>query len=137
VIEQHFELLFQLAFELYRIELGHASPQSVFLLRAQMRAGQQAVARSLSFGIFADGLGTDPGFALELERGAEKIVQRSPRFIRLVHQLNSLRAFDALLAQELTHVGEVFLLDVRLVVLLVGPAAAQIHRRGPVQEIAP
>jgi len=122
-------------------------PQTSFDLLADLGTGQEASVRGLRFFIPAHGLAAVFVPAVELEAGSEVVLEQAPFMdIELVHEGNQSGMFEAIVTEELTHVGPVLLFDVGVVVFAVGAAAGEGHPaplsagevliKGPVEELA-
>ena len=93
--------------------------------------GQQSLARGLWRLVGLDVLGVDLRFCLELESWTEVVVEEAPFvLVEVVDKPDQFRFVEPVIAQELAHVGPVFLLDEGIVVFLERAGAGE-HDRVP------
>lgn len=83
-----------------------------------------------------DVLGSHSFFGNELEGGAEEVVKEPPLgCVELVEQGNHVGMVQAVIANPLSYVGPVFLLDMGIVILVIGSASRKLNRTPSIGEV--
>ena len=136
-MEEVFEFGFKLIFECEWVEVFKGLAQAVLLLLCQVRRAQQNGIRGLGATVsFADAAAV-AGLFEELEVGAKVVVVQGPGPVEVVDEWQEVTALDPLIAEQLTDMGPILLLDMGLIVFLVGAAAGEADRVGSVCPVAP
>ena len=99
--------------------------------RVRCRTGADAIQGSLRRAVDTAEAAADPRLLDELHRGQPQILQQPQIRIQRVERGERGRRVIAVVAHQLADVGPVFLLDMRVVVLLVRPAARELNGTGP------
>ena len=101
-------------------------PEQIFLLSCQVgRAHKSSIRRhGLVIGFFD--ASADSNFLLQLKSRDEKVLKWVPVFcVDFVHQDDQLSVLKTFVSKELSDVGEVFLFDITVVVLLIGSGSCK------------
>jgi hypothetical protein len=111
--------------------------KSLPLSRFEVGSGQESAARAAG-SLLVVTLDLAVGLTLlaqEAALGTMEVVPQAPQGECLIERLNEIELIKPIVAQELSHVGVVFLFDVCVVVLAVGTRAAQQDFRIPPLEV--
>src|SRR6476659_3956246 len=86
--------------------------------------------------IFFDVFRVNVLFFLEFESGAKEVLESAPLvLIKVIHQIDQIWFIESVIAEELAHMGPVFLFDVSAIVFAVGAGAGELSGRRPVGQI--
>ena len=86
--------------------------------------------------IFFDVFRVNALFFLEFESGAKEVLESAPLvLIKVIHQIDQIWFIESVIAEELAHMGPVFLFDVSAIVFAVGAGAGELSGRRPVGQI--
>ena len=97
---------------------------------------QQSLAGGFRRVVFFDVFGVDALLFLEFQGGAEEILEGAPLVaIKIIHEIDQMRFIEAVIAEELAHMGPVFLFDVSAIVFAVGAGAGELSGGRPVGQI--
>ena len=123
------------------------SLQERLYLRTDLGTGQQPSVGRLRFFIPPHRATAAFVPAAQLERGAEVVLELAPfPDVEVVHEPDQSGMFEAIVTEDLAHMGPVLLLDVGVVILAIGPAAGkgylapwpagEVLIKRPVEELA-
>jgi hypothetical protein len=97
---------------------------------------QDSMIRSLGDIVHFDNLSADAAFSKKFYRGEKEVVEEPPlRGVESIEEVDKLRFVEALIAEPLTDMGPVFLLDVSVIILVVGARAGELDRVFAVVEV--